>query len=73
MINFAVINLKNLFKNLIKISFVIAFTFGVMNITEIFSSTFKKFDYLEALKNSFKLEKKEESSGSFFENANASS
>lgn len=68
MINFAVINLKNLFKNLIKISFVIAFTFGVMNITEIFSSTFKKFDYLEALKNSFKLEKKEESSGSFFEN-----
>ena len=67
MINFAVINLKNLFKNLIKISFVIALVVGIMNITEIFSASFKKINYFETLKNSLKLEKKEESSEKFFE------
>ena len=32
MVNFAVINLKKFIKNLIKVIFVLAFAFGIMNI-----------------------------------------
>lgn len=32
MINFAVINLKSFMKNLIKVVFVLAFAFGMMNV-----------------------------------------
>ena len=57
MINFAVINLKKLIKNLIKISFIFAFAFGIINIREIISF---KFDYFGILKDSFGFEEKQE-------------
>ena len=66
MISFAVINLKKIIKNLIKISFIIAFAFGIMNLENVFSN-FKKFNYLDVLKNNLCFEeKKDDSPKNFF-------
>ena len=55
MINFAVINLKSLTKNLIKIIFLLAFAFGIINIGENFSFKINKFDYVKILKSNLTL------------------
>lgn len=67
MINFAVINLKNLLKNSIKVVFIFAFVFGVMNINDIISSNLKRFNYLSVLKNNISFEEKKSTSKTFFE------
>lgn len=69
MINFAVINLKTLIKNLLKLGFIIAFAIGVMNIFEIISFNFKNFNYFEVLKKSLSFEEKKEASKDFFKTA----
>lgn len=69
MINFAVINLKTLIKNVLKLGFIIAFVIGVMNIFEIISFNFKNFNYFEVLKKSLSFEEKKEASKDFFKTA----
>ena len=67
MINFAVINLKNLLKNSIKVVFIFAFVFGIMNINDIISSNLKRFNYLSVLKNNISFEEKKSTTKTFFE------
>ena len=55
MINFAVINLKNLIKNFIKLTFVICLAIGVMNIGDILIQKSKAINYADLLKNNFSI------------------
>lgn len=58
MINFAVINLKNLIINLIKIIILISLVFGIMNIGDLIVKNTKKINYVDIIKDniSFTLE-----------------
>jgi stage II sporulation protein P len=55
MINFAVINLKNLIKNLLKLTIIILLVIGMMNIYDLLLQKSKKLSYIEILKENLEL------------------
>ena len=57
MINFAVINLKNIIKNFIKLGIIITLAIGIMNIGDLVVQKCKKFSYVQILKNNLDFSK----------------
>ncbi len=60
MINFAVINLKGILKNLIKVIFLVLLILGTMNIGDLIVKSAKNFSYVDIIKNNICLQSKED-------------